>query len=200
MRSKILILITISLLTGAVFLSIYVDGLDVSFLFFLATLLILITAIISFIIGYKHRKEISRWYVQSLIIISMGLIVLFTPISMHLRNLLERNWRWDIRNEVVRDIKSGDLTRFSGIEKHQIDGGYELYYVIVPFEKYGRVSFEEVHGHENAVKVHFKPDAGYMIFFTTYRGFFGSTQQLIYFDDDGVCLPSNRIETHWYTQ
>lgn len=183
-KQTILIFVSISLLVVAIFQSIYVDGIAVALtVVFPFSLLILIATIISFIFGYKRRKEVSRWYVQSLIIISMGLMVLWTPFLKHSRSFLERNWRWDARNEVVSDIKSGDLTPFAGMGKKQMDGN-ESYYVLVPFGKYGRVSFDEVHGNENAVEVHITPETGYMITFTTNGGFFGPKSQLIYVEKE----------------
>lgn len=199
LTQNILILVTISLLAVAIFQSIYVDGIGVALTIVLPfSLLILITTIISFLYGYKQRKEVSRWYVQSLIIFSLGIIVLWTPLLKHSRSFLERNWRWDVRNEVVKDIYSGELASSTILKEKQMDG-YESYYVLVPYEKYGRVSFEEVHENENAVEVHITPETGYMIVFTTNGGFFGPKSQLIYIEKE---ISKNslytRIDKNWF--
>lgn len=199
-RPNALVIVTLLLLATSIFQSIYVDGLGVAItVVFPYSLIILIIAIISFFRGYSVRKEFSRWFVQGLIILLLGILILWTPILKHSRSFVERNWRWNTRNQVVDDIKSGNLKPYAGIEKINMDG-FEKYYVVVPFEKYGRVSFQEIQRIDNAIEVQQTPETGYVIIFTTYGGFFSTKEILVYIEKAGIKHSPlrNLIDEHWY--
>jgi len=189
--------LTIFLLVTAIYRSIYDDGIKIAFnVVFPFSFLLLILAIISFVVGYKNRIGIKRWYAYGLIILLMGIAVLWTPVLTNTRSLLDRNLRWEARRKVVKDIKSNKLEHsYLIVEKEDLKQSI----LIVPFEEYGRVSFAEAYLHDNAVEVNNSRKTGYMIIFTTNQGFFGPKSQLIYVEKQ---FPDNsydrKIDQHWY--
>lgn len=197
LKQILFILLTILLLVTAIYRSIYDDGIKLAFnVVFPFSFLLLILAIISFVVGYKNRSGIKRWYAYALSIVLMGILVLWTPILKNTRSVLERTIRWESRCKVVEDIKSKTLAHSYLIyEKEDVKESI----VIVPFEKYGRVSFAEAYLYDNAVEVKSSRKTGYMIIFTTDGGFFGPKSQLIYVEKQ---FPDNsydrKIDAHWY--
>ena len=200
-KQNILVLLTVFLLLLAIFHSIYTDGLGIAIIImFPYSFFILIITIIAFISGFKSRKELKLWFVRSLIILFLGLITLWTPILKHSRAFVERQWRWSSREQVVADVKSGILLPCREIE-NDYSNEYEKYYVKVPFEKYGRISFMKMCGESNEIEVVKTRETSYVITFTTDGGFFGPKDQLIYTEiGSGIGFDHERsVKEHWYT-
>jgi hypothetical protein len=110
LKQLVFIVLTIFLLVTAIYRSIYDDGIKIAFNVVCPfSFLLLILAIISFVLGYKNRIGIKRWYAYGLIILLMGIAVLWTPVLTYARSLLNRNLRWEARCKVVEDIKSNRL-------------------------------------------------------------------------------------------
>jgi hypothetical protein len=196
-----LVVLTILLLVAAIFNSIYEDGLGVLIIaIFPYSFLILIILVVTSIRGFKNRDKLGPWYVHSLVILLLSLSILWTPVLENSRNFTERNWRWNSRNQVVADIKSGILKQnnsLGSIKKDQFE-----YNIAVPFDKYGRVSFLKMRENDNIVEVKKTPKYGYMVTFTTNNVFFSGKEQLIYVekvDEIDVNFFDSRFNEHWFS-
>lgn len=197
----VLIILVVLLITLAFFLSINVDGIGLISIIFPFSFFILLLAIFSFILGYRTRKTSAGWFVYSLVILFSGFITLWTPVLKNTRELIERNWRWESREQVVKDIQSGKLKAFMNVETGI--NGYTSYYVAVPFKTYGRVSFRNFGEKDNVVEVLMTTETGMIINFTTDGGFFGPVSYLSYVKNPGSFgvnhSPSIRLNDHWYS-
>lgn len=128
----LLIAVAVFLFLLALFLSIHTDGLGVGIGVVIPfSALLLIVLIFTFVIGFRNRKSLKKWYLFGLFILCCGLY-LWSPLMKPTRMFIERNLRWGSRNKVVEDIRSGLLQSVEGR-------------VAVPYKKYGRVSFLDIY-------------------------------------------------------
>jgi len=184
--------ITLVVVAVAFYTSIYVDGIGVVIaIVFPFSALILCILIGTFIIGLRKRKQATMWFLHCLIILSLGLI-LWTPLLSIARDQIDLTWRKHSRQIVVDDIISGKLLHENG-------------YAVVPFEKYGRVSFSTKYlDHmklENTVTVDSNILDGLQVLFVTNGGFFGPKDMLVYVENVGVnpyaYREDQQIDGHW---
>lgn len=198
-QQYILILLTVLFLSAATFLSIFVAGLAQVFVLFPGLFIIIVISVISFRKGFKTRDKQKNWYIFGIIILSLGVLALWSPFYKYTRSVIERKWRWEARNHVVEAVISGELKPYTGIDIEKTNDGV-IYYVVVPFEKFGRVSFRAVKEEENSIEVQITPETGYRIIFITNSVFGGSDSELIYIQKTGKNNYSskNRIDGHWY--
>ena len=184
--------ITLVVVAIAFYTTIYVDGLGVVLaVVFPYSAVVLSLLVLTFIIGIRKRKEASMWFINCLIVLGLGLL-LWTPLVTIVRDQLDLVWRQGARQSVVDDIISGDLL-------------YENGYAVVPFEKYGRVSFstkfDDHRKFENTVNVDSNLFNGFQVTFVTNGGFFGPKDMLMYVDHVDPNVHAHRydqqIDEHW---
>ncbi|MCD6068384.1 MAG: hypothetical protein K0S33_3210 [Bacteroidetes bacterium] len=185
---RVLLLIAICIVCMACYLSIYTDGIGVGIGIVIPfSILILIVLIFAIVIGFRNRKSLKKWYLYGVLILCFGLY-LWSPLMKPTRELIERNVRWDARNKVVEDIRDGILVPVEG-------------YVIVPFERYGRVSFLDMYVRnrkgDNVVTVEKTPENGLVVEFMTDRGFFGPKHKLIYVEKPTSDEVKDALDDHW---
>jgi len=200
---KALLIITMCLVLLAFYTSIYTDGLGVAIMvIFPYSAMILGGLTTSLVVGIRRRKAYKRWYLWSIGILLIGLIM-WTPATKFSRRKLDYHLRHSARNQVVEDIKSGKLEYLHAPE----GGSYNI--VAVPMEDYGRVSFKSAYTDgvqqiDNCVTVLQQDSLGYIVEFISDGGFFSGKEHLVYAD---VPLELNsqsryraykQLDTHWY--